>query len=127
MARRKRSAPEAWRTSPAGIAAYQQARAAAQAAANSTGYDHGVEWNDLFHSASCFMLPMKHNRYGHETTCEVVSCESIERCQPGHGPMASRPPSPVGPDYHGGPWVGREQALVEIAAWEKRTGFKVSS
>jgi hypothetical protein len=27
--------------------------------------------------------------FGHELTCEVVSCESLDRCQPGHGPKGA--------------------------------------
>jgi hypothetical protein len=33
------------------------------------------------------MLPQRKNRYGFELRCEVVECENLDRCQPGHGPM----------------------------------------
>ena len=29
---------------------------------------------------------MSRRTYGHEATCEVVSCEDLDRCQVGHGP-----------------------------------------
>lgn len=67
---------------------YVQARAAAQSAANADGYDRGLAYNKLFHEWSFKMLPQKRNRYGHELQCEVVSCEHLERCKPGHGPCA---------------------------------------
>lgn len=76
----------AWSESPAGHAAYVAARAQAQAAANADGFDRGIEANDLFRSWHVFMLPQRKNRCGHEIRCEVVSCESLDRCQPGHGP-----------------------------------------
>jgi len=63
---------------------YATVRAAAQRKANETGFDHGVE-RDAFGFRS-FMLPRRENRYGHETRCEVVSCEQLGRCQEGHGP-----------------------------------------
>jgi hypothetical protein len=122
MAARKRAQkadPTAWRQTPAGLEKYRAARAEAQRQANTYGYDYGIEWRDTFQEVAYFMLPAKHNRYGHETQCEVVMCEDLARCQPGHGSQATRPPSPTGPDYHGGPWVGREKALEQIAAWEK--------
>jgi len=67
---------------------YKQARASAQAKANETGYDHGLELNTVFKTWNVFMLPCKRNRYGHELRCEVVSCEHLNRCKPGHGPTA---------------------------------------
>lgn len=65
---------------------YREARQAAQAAANADGYDRGLERNDLFKSFSFHMLPRRENRYGHELRVEVVSCENIANCKPGHGP-----------------------------------------
>lgn len=100
----KAASAQAWRRGPDGLQAYRQARATAQAAANADGFDRGLEWNDCMKCVSSFMLPRKHNRYGHETTCEVVSCANLARTQPGHGPCATRPPSLVGPDHHGGPF-----------------------
>lgn len=64
---------------------YREARAKAQRTANATGYDFGIERN-LF-GWSVFMLPKRENRYGHELRCEVVHCESIDKCKPGHGPV----------------------------------------
>lgn len=66
---------------------YQTARAEAQAKANATGFDHGLERNDLFKSFRVFMLPRRENRCGHELRCEVVSPERLDACQPGHGPV----------------------------------------
>lgn len=118
-AKRGKGPDVSWRSSPAGLEKYRLARAEAQRLANLHGFDYGIEWRDTFQEVAHFMLPQKHNRYGHETQCEVVSCENLAKCQPGHGPQATRPPSPVGPDHHGGPWVGREEALRQIAEWEK--------
>jgi hypothetical protein len=85
MARHKQY-PTAWRSTPEGAARYHTARAKAQAEANSDGYDRGLEPNDIFKSWCTFRLPGKANRYGHERLCEVVSCEDLSKCQPGHGP-----------------------------------------
>jgi hypothetical protein len=93
-----------WSQTPEGLAAHAAVRAAAQLEANKTGFDYGIEANDLFKYWRFFPLPAKAFRFGHEHTCEVVSCERLDRCQPGHGPLATREPSRVGPDYHGGPW-----------------------
>ncbi len=84
MAKRARKIP--WSETPAGIDAYVVARAKAQADANRDGMDRGLEANDLFKSYRSFILPQRKNRYGHELQCEVVSCENLDRCQPGHGP-----------------------------------------
>lgn len=75
-----------WRSTPTGVVAYAKARAEAQTKANETGYDYGIEPNDLFKSWHVFLLPQKQNRFGHELRCEVVMCEHIDRCKPGHGP-----------------------------------------
>ncbi len=64
---------------------YKEARAKVQAKAKETGYDYGLEWNSIFKEYSSFMLPMKKNRTGHELRCEVVMCDFIDRCKPGHG------------------------------------------
>lgn len=86
----KRQVKVAWSQTPAGIAAYVAARAKAQADANADGFDRGLEANDLFKVYRSFMLPQRQNRCGHELRCEVVSCEILDRCQPGHGPMGAR-------------------------------------
>jgi hypothetical protein len=65
---------------------YRLARDAAQALANASGYDYGLERNAFGWSA--FMLPMRKNRYGHELRCEVVHPERLDACKPGHGPCA---------------------------------------
>jgi hypothetical protein len=83
MARTRKSL---WRDSPAGVAAYIASRATAQGIANRTGFDIGIECNELFRTWNTWTLPMRKNRCGHELTCEVVSCENLDRCQPGHGP-----------------------------------------
>lgn len=65
---------------------YQTARAEAQAKANATGFDYGVSKNAFGYTV--FMLPQKRNRSGYELTCEVVHCEELAKCKPGHGPCA---------------------------------------
>jgi len=65
---------------------YHEARRAAEQAADSDGFDRGIERNALFNTWRVFMLPRKENRYGHELRCEVVSATLLERCQKGHGP-----------------------------------------
>lgn len=114
--------PPPWHATAEGHAAYLIVRAEAQALCNADGTDRGIESNDTFKTWRHFMLPQLQYRFGHETTCEKIMCEHLERCQPGHGPMAIRPASSVGPDHHGGPWIGRERALEEIAAWQGGVG-----
>ncbi len=75
-----------WTTTAEGSRKYYEARAQAQTLANADGFDRGVERNDAFKYFAVFMLPQKSNRYGFELRCEVVSCESLVKCQPGHGP-----------------------------------------
>ncbi len=83
---RAKKDPTAWRSTATGHAAWSTARELAQRQANETGFDYGLEANDLFKSFHSFMLPRRENRCGHETRCEVVSCEDMTRCQQGHGP-----------------------------------------
>ena len=52
---------------------YETVRAEAQARANETGQDYGVERNELMREWGFFMLPCPQNRYGFELRCEVVS------------------------------------------------------
>ena len=67
---------------------YAEARSDAQAKANLYGFDHGLEvLGDDYH---VFMLPGIQHRQGHEVRCEVVYPEDLDKCQPGHGPMARR-------------------------------------
>jgi hypothetical protein len=84
--KRARKDPSAWRNTPEGAAKYHAARAEAQRKANETGFDYGLEANDLFKSYSSQMLPARQHRSGHELRVEVVSPENIGRTQPGHGP-----------------------------------------
>src|ERR1051325_5524209 len=80
------------RSKPSAFAlACASARAEAQAKANADGFDRGIEANDVFKSWHVFMLTGKASRYGHEVRCEVVSAEDVSKCQPGHGPLATRP------------------------------------
>lgn len=84
MSRRKD--PSAWRNTAEGAAKYEACRAEAQALADSTGFDRGLEANDLFKSFRHFGLPNRENRTGHELRCEVVMCSDLSKCKPGHGP-----------------------------------------
>lgn len=116
---RKRAAAkrDPWLDSPEGIAAYRAKRAEAQALANELGFDYGMFVSEPMRMWMHRLLPAKHLRYGDEMRCEVVSPENVDRTQRGHGPSATRPPSVVGPDYHGGPWVGHERALAAHYLW----------
>lgn len=67
-------------------ASYHAARAEAQRAANADGCDRGLEWNEIFKTWRSFMLPARANRFGYELRVEVVSCEDLSKCPPGHGP-----------------------------------------
>lgn len=126
-AARKRAARhvDPWVGSADYHAKYTAKRAEAQASANLLGMDHGIEARPTFREWAFFLLPEKHSRYGHETMCEVVHPENITRTRRGHGYSATRPPSAVGPDYHGGPWAGAERAREQIrewrAAWDAET------
>lgn len=67
---------------------YADARAEAQVKANLYGGDYGLEvLGDDYH---VFRLPHIQYRQGHEVRCEVVYPEDLDKCQPGHGPMARR-------------------------------------
>lgn len=87
-ARRKRGPSDAWRSTIEGVGKYHAARADAQRRANETGFDHMVLANDLFKSFDVSMLPGKKHRSGSELRGEVVSCENLAKCHPGHGPLA---------------------------------------
>jgi hypothetical protein len=82
-ARKAKSTP--WSQTPAGAAAYTAARAEAQRDANTYGFDYGIEACELSRRWRIFMLPRRENRQGFELRCEVVSCENLSKCQPGHG------------------------------------------
>ena len=68
-------------------AGYPAARAAAQARADETGMDIGLEWLGLVSGWVARALPCRENRYGHERWCEVVMCSDVSRCALGHGPV----------------------------------------
>lgn len=80
-----------------GTGTYESVRADAQAAADADGHDRGVE--RLGAAWRCFLLPQRQYRAGHERACEVVSCAVLQRCPPGHGPLARDfPPVSAGAD-----------------------------
>lgn len=83
MSRRKQSTP--WHLTPAAADSYKVARAEAQARANATGRDIGLEANALFKTWNSFVLPAAQYRNGHELRCEVVHPERIADTKPGHG------------------------------------------
>lgn len=89
--RRNRTYSKDWRNTPEGQAKYEVARADAQAKANALGMDQGLEANDFFQMFTSFTLPERECRQGHETRCEVVWPENLDKCRPGHGPCAPRP------------------------------------
>jgi hypothetical protein len=64
---------------------YAVVRAQAQAEANKDGYDRGLEYNELMNYYRFFLLPGRRHRFGHESRCEVVSCEDYEKQAHGHG------------------------------------------
>jgi hypothetical protein len=85
--KRAKKDPKAWMHTEQGASRYKAARAEAQKKANELGFDFGLAGNDLFREFMIFMLPAKLNRCGHELRCEVVMCEDMTKCQPGHGPL----------------------------------------
>lgn len=87
MPKRKKISPY-WAASPADEAEYRATLAAAQAAADASGFDHGVERHAL--GWHFFVLPRREHRCGHELRCVVVSPTDLSRCRPGHGPACGR-------------------------------------
>jgi hypothetical protein len=77
-----------WADSDDAAVKYKAARAEAQKKADDTGFDYGIERNDLMRCFSVMMLPKRANRYGHELRVEVVSATTLAKCMPGHGPCA---------------------------------------
>lgn len=71
---------------------YLRVRHEAQTAANQDGLDRGLEFSPLWKYWSYFVLPQRKSRSGQELRCEVVCCEYLDRCQPGHGPLARELP-----------------------------------
>lgn len=84
--KRTKKDPTAWRSTPEFDSKYSVAKAEAQAKADASGRDHGLEINDLFKSFMVRALPNRENRYGHELRCEVVSCSDLSKIPAGHGP-----------------------------------------
>lgn len=64
---------------------YSEARTIAQAAADATGFDHGVEL--LGDRYSVRMLPGRPYRFGSELRCEVFHCCDLAKCRKNHGPV----------------------------------------
>ena len=79
---------------------YFEIRKQAQAKANETGRDQGIEFNKLFKEYRTFPLPAAQYRQGFELRCEVVNPERLEKTAPGHGHEATSA-QPCG--WHGGP------------------------
>lgn len=79
---------------------YFEIRKQAQAKANETGRDQGIELNKLFKEYRTFPLPAAQHRQGFELRCEVVHPERIEKTAPGHGHEATSA-QPCG--WHGAP------------------------
>lgn len=77
-----------WRDTPEGRAKYVERRAQAQMSANSDGFDRLLTKNDFAKDFFVYILPRRENRFGRDLDGEVVMCESIARCQIGHGPTA---------------------------------------
>jgi hypothetical protein len=110
---------QAWHDSPEGLAAYSAALKLAQARADELKMDHALEFNGLFRYWTSRILPQKQHRYGSDHTCQVVM--PTVGARPGHGPTATRPPSTVGPEYHGGPF-DREKNLAAHREWVAKHG-----
>lgn len=111
----------AWHDSAEGVARYKAALDEAQRRANELGMDHGLEFRPTYREWAVRLLPAKQYRFGDDHTCAVIHPRDLARTLPGHGPRATRPPSTVGPDYHGGPF-DREEALRKARAWEAEHG-----
>ena len=81
-----------WRDTPMGLAAYEAARAEAQARADASGLDVGIEISDTCQVSTPVInvrfLPQKKNRNGYNAFAEVVMCSDLAKCMPGHGPLA---------------------------------------
>lgn len=81
-----------WRDTPMGRAAYGAAKAEAQALADASGLDVGIEISDTCPiSAPVINVrfpPNKKNRQGYTSFAEVVMCSDLAKCMPGHGPLA---------------------------------------
>ena len=67
---------------------YQKVRAHAQAQADATGFDWGVE-AVADGATRCWSLPRAEHRFGHELRCEVAHPTRLDVTQPGHGHAAT--------------------------------------
>ena len=119
---------EAWHRSAEGVAAYKAALDEAQRRANELGMDHGLAFAGCIHNGRIvyggwhsWALPAKQHRFGADHTCAVIHPIDLEKTRKGHGPRATRPPSLVGPDYHGGPFDS-EKNLAAYKAWVAEHG-----
>lgn len=70
------------------LTTYPAAKAAAQARADATGMDVGLEWLGTYSGWVARGLPCKGSRFGSDRLVECVSCSDITKCFPGHGPSA---------------------------------------
>lgn len=77
----------AWRDSSEAAAKYRSRRTEAQVRANEAGFDHLLTVNDFARDYLINMLPRRENRFGRDLDGEVVMCESLDKCQKGHGPV----------------------------------------
>lgn len=127
---KERAAQElrAWHASPEGVAAYRAALMKAQLGADTLGMDHGLAFDGHLQGGRLayggwhtWPLPAKQYRFGADHTCAVIYPTYWQKTKPGHGSSATRPPSTVGPAYHGGPF-NREEALAAARAWEAEHG-----
>jgi len=75
---RKKVTKTPWHLTDAAHPSYLEARAIAQARANTTGREIGLEANDLFRTWNSFLLPAPEYRSGHELRCEVVRPERLK-------------------------------------------------
>lgn len=82
----RETSARAWRYTPEFTAKYAILKAAAQARADATGYDVGIEVFDTTKTVHMFGLPQRWNRFGRDAVCEVVVCSDMSKCMPGHGP-----------------------------------------
>lgn len=89
--RARATAPD-WRETAEGRAKYTAARSKAQNESNADGFDRLLTKNDFAKNYFVNLLPRLENRYGRDLDGEVVMCERLENCRPGHGPLATRPP-----------------------------------
>jgi hypothetical protein len=94
MAKRTKKADReraAWYESDDCLAKHKACRDEAQALSDADGFDRILESCPTFRYWTHRIIPGVRWRMGAEVTCEKVMCSVIERCKPGHGPLAKRP------------------------------------